>query len=80
MANKIRWGVLGFGGIACRRTIPEGIIPAKNAELVAVFDIDSKVNGEAARQFKAQALGSIDELLAGGIDAVYVATPAKQTS
>jgi len=44
MTTKAKWGVIGSGGIARRRTIPEGIIPAKNAELVAVFDIDSKVN------------------------------------
>ena len=78
MANKIRWGVIGSGGIARRRTIPEGIIPAQNAELVAVFDIDSKVNAEVARQFKAEASGSIDELIAAGIDAVYLATPASR--
>ena len=35
----VRWGVLGCGGIADRRTIPEGIIPAPSAELVAVQDI-----------------------------------------
>ena len=28
MRNKIRWGVVGSGGIARRRTIPEGIVPA----------------------------------------------------
>ena len=78
MANKIRWGVLGSGGIARRRTIPEGIIPAENAELVAVFDIISKVNAEVAQQFKAKAVGSLDDLLAAGIDAVYVATPANK--
>ena len=32
MADKIiRWGVIGSGGIARRRTIPEGIVPAENA-------------------------------------------------
>ena len=76
MSTKVRWGVIGSGGIARRRTIPEGIIPAKNAELVAVFGIDSKVNNEVARQFKSQASASLDDLLAAEIDAVYVATPA----
>src|SRR5258705_2532338 len=34
--RKIRWGVIGSGGIARRRTIPEGILPALTAELVSV--------------------------------------------
>jgi hypothetical protein len=36
----IRWGVLGAGGIADRRTIPEGITQATDAQLVAVMDVD----------------------------------------
>jgi predicted dehydrogenase len=78
MGTKVRWGVIGAGGIARRRTIPEGIVPAKNAELIATFDRDPKTNAEVARQFKSQAAGSMDELLAAGIDAVYVATPASK--
>jgi predicted dehydrogenase len=78
MSTKVRWGVIGSGGIARRRTIPEGIVPAKNAELVAVFGIDSEVNTDVARQFKAEASTSIDDLLAAEIDAVYVATPANR--
>lgn len=33
---KIRWSVLGLCGIARRRTIPEGILAADNAELVSI--------------------------------------------
>ena len=76
MSNKIKWGVLGSGGIARRRTIPEGIIAASNAELVSVYDISVKANVEVARQFGAIAVDSIDELLASDIQAVYIATPA----
>lgn len=78
MANKVRWGRIGSGGIARRRTTPEGIIPARNAELVAVFDIASKVNAEVAQQFSAKAAGSIDEWLGADMDVVYVATPANE--
>lgn len=78
MATKVKWGVIGSGGIARRRTIPEGLIPASNGELVAVFDIDPKVNAEVARQFNTKASGSIAELLAAGIEAVYVSTPASR--
>jgi predicted dehydrogenase len=76
MDNKIRWGVLGSGGIARRRTIPEGMVAAGNAELVSVYDINAKANEEVAAQFGARAAGSIEELLASDIQAVYIATPA----
>ena len=36
--QKIRWGVIGAGGIADRRTIP-GMMLCDNAELVAVMDL-----------------------------------------
>lgn len=74
--EKIRWGVLGSGGIARRRTIPEGIVAADNAELVSVYDINAKVNDEVAKQFNASAAHSIDELFASDIQAIYIATPA----
>jgi predicted dehydrogenase len=76
MAGTIRWGVFGSGGIARRRTIPEGIALAGNAGLAAVYDIDQAVNQEVAGRFGATAARSEEELLAAGIDAVYVATPA----
>lgn len=76
MANKVKWGVVGSGGIARRRTIPEGIALATNAELTAVHDIDPRANEQVARQYGAQAASSIEELLAADLQAVYVATPA----
>jgi predicted dehydrogenase len=76
MSKKIRWGVIGSGGIARRRTMPEGIAKANNAALSAVFDVNSKANAEVAKQFKTTPTASLDELLAKSIDAVYVATPA----
>ncbi|HUS46637.1 MAG TPA: Gfo/Idh/MocA family oxidoreductase [Phycisphaerae bacterium] len=76
MIDAIRWGVIGSGGIARRRTIPEGIAPADNAELVAVYDVNADANAEVAEEFSAQAAGSLEELLAADIDAVYVASPA----
>ena len=74
--QKIKWGVIGSGGIARRRTIPEGMVPAENAVLHTVFDIDRQANEEVAQEFGAKAAGSINELLESGIDAVYVASPA----
>ena len=76
MENKVKWGVIGSGGIAKRRTIPEGIMLANNAKLISVYDIDSTVNDLIADEFSAQAVNSVDELINSDVDAVYVASPA----
>ncbi len=76
MTGKINWGVIGSGGIARRRTIPEGMATAANAKLRAVYDIDAGVNTEVARQFHVTAAPSLEGLLAMDLDAVYIATPA----
>ncbi|HWS00780.1 MAG TPA: Gfo/Idh/MocA family oxidoreductase [Prolixibacteraceae bacterium] len=75
MKKEVLWGVIGSGGIARRRTIPEGILPAKNGRLISVFDIGREVNEAVANQFNAVASQTIEELLQSGIDAVYIATP-----
>ena len=49
--KKIRFGVIGAGGIAMRRTIPEGIMPAANAELIAVMDVDPERAKNVADKF-----------------------------
>ena len=73
---KIKWGVIGCGGIADRRTIP-GMMLADNAELVAVMD----ANGEVAEKVRAKygakyAFDNYEELLAlEEIQAVYIASP-----
>jgi predicted dehydrogenase len=77
MSGKIKWGVIGSGGIARRRTIPEGISKAGNAQLSIVFDINAQVNAEVAKKFDAKQAASISDLLDADIDAVYVATPAQ---
>ena len=76
MSRKLKWGVIGSGGIAGRRTIPEGITKARNAQLSAVFDINQKVNSKVAKEYGAEQAASINELLDADIDAIYVATPA----
>ena len=76
MSRKIKWGVIGSGGIAKRRTIPEGISKAGNSELSIVFDIDAQVNAEVAKEFGAKQAASISDLQEADIDAVYIATPA----
>lgn len=76
MGTKVKWGVIGCGGIADRRTIP-GMMLADNAELVAVMD----ANGEAAERVKEKygakyAFDKMEDLLAlDEIEAVYIASP-----
>ena len=73
---KTKWAVLGSAGIARRRTIPEGIAKACNAELTAVFDANPDANADVAGQFGAVACASEEALLASDADIVYIATPA----
>lgn len=75
MSNTVGWGVVGAHGIARRRTIPEGILPASNARLVGLCGRDKEASAELARTFGSRAFGSLEDLLAAEIDAVYVATP-----
>jgi len=75
MNRKIRWGVIASGGIARRRTIPEGILPARNAELVAVWGRNNRTNSEVAKQFGVRAVDTLADLLALDLDAVYIASP-----
>jgi predicted dehydrogenase len=76
MSDKIKWGVIGSGGIARRRTIPEGIIKANNAELSVVYDINTQVNADVAKDFDAKQATSIEALLDTDVEVVYIATPA----
>jgi predicted dehydrogenase len=73
--KKIRWGVIGSTGIAQRRTIPEGILAAKNSELAAVYSRNKKNNAKVAKKFGARAATSLENLLGDDVDAVYIATP-----
>lgn len=75
--GKIGWGVLGACGIAKRRTIPEGIMAASNARLVAVMDVDQAGAQDVATEFGAKFCATEKELVhTPDIQAVYVATPS----
>ncbi|UCF35581.1 MAG: Gfo/Idh/MocA family oxidoreductase [Acidobacteriota bacterium] len=75
---KMKWGVIGSTGIAQRRTIPEGIVPAKNAELSAVYSPTAERNSAVAAQYGVKACKSERELLESGCDIIYVASPNDQ--
>jgi len=74
--RKLRWGVIGAGGIADRRTIPEGILPAPNTELVAVNSSSEESTRRIAAKYGVRGYAEAIELLGDvDIDAVYIATP-----
>ena len=74
--KKIRWGVIGAGGIADRRTIP-GMMLANNAELIAVMEVNEEFAESLRAKWNAKRAYTSDlELLADPeIDAVYIASP-----
>ncbi|MDP6438944.1 MAG: Gfo/Idh/MocA family oxidoreductase [Candidatus Brocadiia bacterium] len=73
----VGWGVIGAGGIAMRRTIPEGIMAAPNAELAAVMGPHEQRVREVSEKFGGVPhFTSEEELLAHpDVQAVYIATP-----
>ena len=73
---KVRWGIIGCGGIAARRTIPEFKKMVSNAEIISVMDIDANRAQAVAAQFNvAHSCSAEQELLEQDVDAVYIATP-----
>ena len=73
----IGWGVIGACGIARRRTIPEGLVPAINARLEVVMDVDRQGLREVAKETGARACETVEEVLGdAAVRAVYVATPS----
>lgn len=74
--KKVRWGVIGAGGIADRRTIP-GMMLCKNAELVAVMEINMELAEKCRAKWRCKkAYDNEADLLADPeVDAVYIASP-----
>lgn len=74
--NKVRWGIIGAGGIADRRTMP-GIELAENAVIYAVMEVDMAMAEGLREKYSAEkAYDNEADLLADpDIDAVYIASP-----
>ncbi|MBR5156658.1 MAG: Gfo/Idh/MocA family oxidoreductase [Clostridia bacterium] len=74
--KKIKWGVIGCGGIADRRTIP-GMLLCENAECVAVMDKNPESTAKVKEKYNIEHSYTDEyELLARqDIDAIYIATP-----
>jgi len=74
--KKVKWGVIGAGGIADRRTIP-GMMLSQNAELTAVMEVTKEFADRIAEKYGVKySYDNEDDLLAKPeIDAVYIASP-----
>ena len=74
--KKIRFGILGAGGIADRRTMP-GMQLAEHAEIVAVMELDPAVAERLRAKYSAKRAYTDEEALLADpeIDAVYIASP-----
>lgn len=76
MSKTVKWGVVGCGGIAARRTIPEMLKQVEDVELVGVMNRTTERAKEIAAEFNVPFYtDSEEELLKQDIDAVYIATP-----
>ena len=75
--RTIGWGVIRCGGIADRRTIPEGIIPAEDSKLVAVMSRSESTSKRIAQKYGVNRYYTREQdfLNDSEVDAVYVATP-----
>lgn len=76
MNKKIKWGVIGAGGIADRRTLPAMQL-SKYCELVAVMEVNEVLAKSLAEKYNAPRwYTSLEDILADDeIEAVYIASP-----
>lgn len=74
--KKIRWSIIGAGGIADRRGIP-GLLLDEHNEIVAVMDQAPQVSQAVAKKYGVAAWFSDVETMLQSVpcDAVYIATP-----
>jgi predicted dehydrogenase len=73
----VRWGVIGAGGHADRRFIPELLKTADNSKLVAVMDIDPAALSRVQEKYDVPYAYDREEDLVSNneVDVVYIATP-----
>ena len=74
--KKIRWSIIGAGGIADRRAIPAMLLDPQN-EIVAVMDTNAQVVKAVAEKYNVANYFTDAEKMLDSVacDAVYIATP-----
>jgi predicted dehydrogenase len=73
----VKWGVIGCGGIADRRTIPEGLMPSAEATVVAVQDVDERRAEQVGKKYGVPKVYVREQDVVDDpeVEVVYVATP-----
>ena len=73
----VRWGVIGAGGHADRRFIPELLKTAENSKVIAVMDVNADAVARVAKKYGVPyAYDTEEDLLSNDeVDVVYIATP-----
>ena len=75
--SELRLGVIGAGGIAYRRTIPEVVRDLDDVTVTSVMDINPEAAEKVAREFSVphHCTTAAELLSRDDVDAVYIATP-----
>ena len=72
----VNWGVIGAGGIANGRMIPEAFLPEENVNLLGVADVNQKAADETAERWDVKSYDNVEALLSDpDIEAVYIPVP-----
>ena len=71
--KKLKWGVIGNGGIA--NAFSHSIKHSKTSELHAVFGRNETKVKNFAQKHEINFFNNLDNFLKSGIEAVYIATP-----
>ncbi len=76
MTRKVKWGIIGAGGIARRRTLP-AMGEVKNAEIIGIMDKSKEALEEMAKEYTIPYIYENEEDLINNpeIEAIYVASP-----
>jgi predicted dehydrogenase len=77
--QKVRYAVIGAGNIAQAAVLPAFAHAKRNSELVALISGDAEKREELSKKYQLELCGDYPDLeeilVAGNIDALYIATP-----
>ncbi len=78
--SKLRWGIIGIGGIASRKVVPEVQEHSRRSEVVAICGRSPQRTRDLALEFGIESQTTSEEELVNHpvVDAVYIATPNNQ--
>ena len=72
--KPLKWGIIGCGGIAHRRTIP-GIAKSQGSVLGYVMDLNPDLCKTVGEEYGVSYSSNIEDVINSDVDVVYIATP-----